>query len=116
LIRFASIIVLSFFLTGCLAITTTSKSNKDHVALFNSGLQKLEQNGNTEELKTLAELKPESDWSIYARSILKSHTAQQKSFKSLQKKHKALAAENKKLRGNLEKLNQINMELEKRSN
>jgi predicted nuclease with TOPRIM domain len=103
-------------LTGCLAITTTSKANKDHAVLFSSGLQELEKNGNADGLKTLAGLKPESDWSIYARSILKSYSTQQKELKSLQKKHKALTAENKKLRGDLEKLNQINLELEKRSN
>ncbi len=116
MIRLASMIILSLFLTGCLAVTTTSKANKDHAALFNRGLQELEQNGSTNELKTLADLKPESSWSIYARSIIQSFSAQQKTLKTLQKKNKALTEENNKLRGNLEKLNQINLELEKRAN
>ena len=113
MIRLVTIIVLSLFLTGCLAVTTSSKTNKDHAALFSRGLQEFEQNGSTKDLKALADLKPESDWSIYARSIIK---GQQKILKSLQKKHKALTEENNKLRGNLEKLNQINLDLEKRAN
>lgn len=116
MIRLTMIIVLSSFLTGCLAVATPFKSNSEHSALFSSGLKSLEQSGSTKDLKALTELQPESDWSVYSRSILNSLTAQQKRLKSLQKKNKALSEENKKLRENLEKLSQINLELEKRSN
>jgi len=108
-------------MTGCLATTTTtpipSQNDADaDAALFKSGLKSLEQKGSTAELKKLAGMEPVSDWGIYARSVLKTYSSQQKSINSLRKKNQSLTKENKKLQGNLDKLNQINLELEKRTN
>ena len=123
MIRFTTVITLSFLLAGCLATTTATKSNHSNAELFSRALESLEQKGSTADLKKLASAKPESEWSVYARSVLQIHDGQQRSIKSLQKKNKnlanknkSLADQNKTLQSNLEKLNQINLELEKRSN
>jgi len=116
LTRLITFVALSFLLAGCLATTTTSKPSKNSAELFSRGLQNLEQKGSTTELKELANMKPGSEWSGYAKSVLKIHANQQKSISSLKKKNNSLGSENKILQDNLDKLNQINLELEKRTN
>jgi septal ring factor EnvC (AmiA/AmiB activator) len=103
-------------LAGCLATTASSPTSKNNAELFSLGLQNLENKGSTTELKKLTTKKPATAWNRYASSVLKIYSAQQKSIKSLKKKNSTLANENKTLQSNLEKLNQINLELEKRSN
>ena len=114
--RVVLVILLSAFLSGCLATATSSLSGSSQANLFSSGLQSLEQSGSTADLEKLAADRPDSKWGNYARSVLKIHDAQQKNIKSLQKENNSLTKENKTLQGNLEKLNQINLELEKRRN
>ena len=106
--RLALIVVFSLFLTGCLA-TLPSSSNTEDYATFKTGLSHLEKNGDTSVLKKLSADKAGSAWGEYSDSVLKIYSAQDKKIKSLQKK-------NKKLQDDLNKLNQINLELEKRAN
>ena len=113
--RLAIVIVLLLSLTGCLAVLPSTSGSK-HSANFSSGLKSLEKSGDTSGLKSLANNKTESAWRDYSRSILKIYDNQQKKIKSLQKSNSDLNNENKKLQDDLNKLNQINLELEKRSN
>jgi len=110
------VIALSMLLTGCLSSTTASIYGSSQASLFTSGLQSLEQGGSTADLEKLAAMQSDSKWSVYARSVLKIHDTQQKNIRSLQKENNSLVKENKTLQGNLDKLNQINLELEKRRN
>lgn len=116
MIRIATFVVLPFFLAGCLATTATSSKSGSNAELFGLGLQNLEKKGRTTELKKLANMKPASEWNGYANSVLKIYSIQQKSINSLKKMNSSLADENKTLQSNLDQLNQINLELEKRSN
>ena len=101
------------FVTGCVStLSNTTPSGSDQ---FSVGLEKLEQSGDISALKTLASSEKNSVWSESSRSILNIYTGQQKKIKSLNNKNKSLTAENKKLLGNLDKMNQINLEMEKRS-
>lgn len=111
--RLAIVIVLMLSLTGCLS-TLSSTSGPNHPTTFSTGLKSLEKTGDTTTLKTLADDKDESAWSGYSRAVLKIYSAQEKRIKSLQKKNSSLSEENKKLQSDLNKLNQINLELEKR--
>ncbi len=113
--RLAIVIVLLIPLTGCLAALPASSSSKDS-ATFSTGLKNLEKNGDTALLKNLAGKKGESAWGNYSNSVLKIYSIQAKKIKSLQKKNASLNRKNKKLQDNLDKLNQINLELEKRTN
>lgn len=99
-------------MTGCVSTFRTSPASDSNQ--LSVGLKKLELKGDTSALKTLANAEPESAWSDSSRAILKIYTAQQKKIKTLRKKNSSLLTENKKLQDNIEKLNQINLEMEKR--
>lgn len=99
-----------FALTGCL---TTFKSASDPGGpagdeKFSSGLKQLAKKGDTTALNELAKNDPDSPAGKDARTLLSIYKAQDKKIRSLQK-------ENKKLKADLEKMNQINLEMEKRS-
>ena len=101
------------FVTGCVStLSNTTSSGSDQ---FSVSLEKLEKSGDISALKTLASSEKNSVWSESSRSILNIYTGQQKKIKSLNNKNKSLTEENKKLLGNLDKMNQINLEMEKRS-
>lgn len=78
-------------------------------------MQKLEQSGNPSGLKTLADKEPGSARGKNARSILNVYKSQTRTIDKLRKTNKELKKENRKLKVTLEKLNRINLEMEKRT-
>jgi len=100
-------------LTGC--VTTLSNTTSSGSDQFRSGLEKLEKSGDQSALKALASSEQNSVWSESSRSILNIYAGQQKKINSLHKKNKSLTEQNKKILGNLDKMNQINLDMEKRS-
>ncbi len=106
-------VLLIFFLSGCVLTLPSKKKGADLAATreasFAAGLKALEKRGDDAPLKKLAGDASGSDWSGYSRTVLNIYSGQQKRLQQLQR-------ENGKLRSDLDKLNEINLELEKRTN
>jgi predicted RNase H-like nuclease (RuvC/YqgF family) len=78
-------------------------------------VKKLADKGDASALNTLADSEPNSVRGDNARALLKYHSKQTKQIKKLKSTNKNLKKENTQLKENLDKLNRINLEMEKRS-
>lgn len=109
------------FITGCTSTFPTfskvpaSQESHSGADQFNAALKKLEKKDDPSNLKKISESDPQSIWSERAHSILKTYSAQQEKISRLNNKNRELIEENTKLKDNIDKLNRINLEMEKRS-
>ncbi|PLX73858.1 MAG: hypothetical protein C0615_10260 [Desulfuromonas sp.] len=113
-------IVMLILLTGCIpafqnsSTNTTTTVEKPDTDQLTVGLNKLEKSGDPAALEALIKADPDSTSAASARSILNIRAAQNKLIAKLKKENAELVKEKQTLQNNLEQLNQINLELEKR--
>lgn len=116
MIRLFIFVVVVTLLSGCTStFQSLGSGSNSGSSKFSLGLQKLEATGDTSVLENLAKTTPESSWGGNAKAVLSHHSKQQRKIMQLENDNKNLKKKNRHLTENLEKLNSINLEMEKRS-